>query len=167
MNIMKVEWLDVINGEGLRLSIFTSGCRIHCKGCFNKSSWDFNAGKPFTNEIKEKIFETISDENKGYSGISLLGGEPSEHALELISFLDEFKKRCPNKNVWIWSGWDKDNLINIPNAIELLKRCDVLVAGPFIESKKDLSLKFRGSTNQIVYDIIHNDEKIEFKERRI
>lgn len=151
---MKIEWIDVINGEGLRLSIFTAGCSIHCPGCFNKKSWDYNAGEPFTRELKDKIFYIINNPHYNYAGLSILGGEPTDHAKELIEFIKEFKEKCPDKNIWLWSGHTLEELLNYDDKrTELIEMCDVLVLGPFIEELKDLTLEFRGSSNQRIYRV--------------
>lgn len=160
MNIMDIKWIDVINGDGLRLSIFTSGCTIHCKGCFNKTSWDFNAGYEFTNEIKNKIFKQMNESGYYYQGISILGGEPTDNSEELIEFIKEFRKNCVDKDIWIWTGRTIQEIEKNSKYLELINLCDVAVVGPFIESLKDLSLKYRGSSNQKIIDVKTMEEII-------
>jgi len=153
MNYMDIKWVDTINGEGLRISIFTAGCTIHCKGCFNPQSWDFNAGKPFTQEVREKIYDKINNSGYYYQGISILGGEPTEHCEELLDFINEFRERCPGKDIWIWTGRSKNQIKFEEDYHKLIKACDVAVVGPFVEDLKDLRLKFRGSSNQEIINV--------------
>jgi len=167
MNYSKIYYIDTINGEGLRVSLFTSGCTIHCKGCFNKETWDFNHGESFTKEELEKIINTIfNDKGINYSGLSLLGGEPLDNIDGLIPLLKEFKKKNKDnkKDVWIWTGRTID-YVNSNEKMKnfLLEYCDVVVAGPYIEEEKNLKLRFRGSNNQKIY-LIKNNHFIESEE---
>lgn len=147
--------IDTADGDGVRVSLFVSGCRNHCKGCFSEDTWDFEYGKPFT-PIEE--FEIIEQCKKSYiSGLTILGGDPfeQENQLALLSFIKKFKLNCPDKTLWMYTGYilDKDlkygqrkYIQGVTNAI--IDYVDVLVDGPFVEAKKDLTLKFRGSSNQ-------------------
>lgn len=163
MNYSKIFWHDTINGLGLRVSLFVSGCTIRCPGCFNESAWDFSSGEPFTKELEDKIINTINDEKYGYSGISILGGEPLDNSKDLSKFLSRFKKECPNKDIWLWTGYDCENidvfLENDEDIHEIIKTCDYLVIGPFIEEEKNLNLKFRGSNNQEIYKNLHDESE--------
>ena len=142
---------DVANGLGWRVSLFVSGCSLHCPGCFNQQAWDFCYGKPFTISTQNKILKLLHPEH--ISGLSLLGGNPTEkeNEIELVPFVKRVKDYYPNKDIWIWSGHTFEQLIE--NKDELLPLCDVLVDGPFIEKQKDLTLPWRGSSNQRVIDI--------------
>lgn len=155
MNYAKIEPMSIVDGTGCRVSIFVSGCDIHCNGCFNSIAWDFNYGKKFT-EIE--LNELITLCNKPYiSGISILGGEPCSlnNQAEVLKILKNIKQACPGKNVWLFTGYvyEKDLLEGQRQNINgltssLLEMVDVLVDGPFILEQRDLTLKFRGSSNQ-------------------
>lgn len=144
MNYIGLNKYDTANGEGIRISLFVSGCTLKCKGCFNEESWDFNAGKQFTIETLNEILKELG---KDYiSGLSILGGDPfeSEHFNCIYNLVKTVKREYPNKTIWIWTGRlyekIKDNRI--------LDYVDVLVDGPFIEKLKDPELQYRGSSNQ-------------------
>ena len=155
MNYGEIKKFDIADGLGVRVSLFVSGCRNHCKGCFNRDTWDFNYGKPFTKETEEEIFEAM---NQSYiTGFSLLGGEPFEveNQRVLLPFLKRLKKRFPSKDIWCWTGYileqDIQNLegkAHCEVTEEMLGLIDMLVDGPFIMEKKNISLQFRGSINQ-------------------
>lgn len=142
---------DVANGLGWRVTLFVSGCSIHCPGCFNPESWDFCYGKPFTIATQNKILGLLMPDY--IRGLSLLGGNPTEpsNEEELVPFVKRVKDYFPNKDIWVWSGHTYEDLIARDD--ELIKHCDVLVDGPFIESKKDVTIPWRGSTNQRVIDL--------------
>ena len=155
MNYCNIKPIDTADGDGVRVSLFVSGCRNHCKGCFSPQTWDFNAGQPFTPIEEMEIIEMCQ---KPYiSGLTILGGEPfeQENQLSLLSFIKKFKMNCPGKTLWMFTGYvlDKDlkrgqrkYIHGVTNAI--IEEVDTLVDGPFMEDKKDLTLKFRGSSNQ-------------------
>ena len=155
MNYSKIDFMSVVDGTGCRVSLFVSGCRNHCPECFNPETWNFDYGQPFT-EIEEN--EIIEACKKLYiTGATFLGGEPMEEENQkaLLPFIEKFKKECPDKNIWMFTGyvWDKDLIPGGKKYIEgvtdkILDFVDVLVDGPFIKELKDLSLKFRGSKNQ-------------------
>ena len=161
MNYATIKWTDIANGEGVRISLFVSGCTHHCKNCFNKIAWDFNYGEPFDEEIQNTLLQRLGD---GFiAGLSLLGGEPLEpqnHAA-LLPFVREVKKRYPNKPIWCYTGYvfnpetgeleEKEK--NTEQTKELISLLDVLVDGAFIEELKNIRLKFRGSENQRVLDV--------------
>ncbi len=155
MNYANIKFIDSSNGDGVRVSLYVSGCRNHCPECFNPETWNFDYGQPFT-EIEEN--EIIEACKKSYiSGLTILGGEPAEEENQkaLLPFIEKFKKECPDKNIWMFTGyvWDKDLIPGGKKYVEgvtdkILDFVDVLVDGPFIKELKDLSLKFRGSKNQ-------------------
>lgn len=161
MNYATIKWTDIANGEGVRISLFVSGCTHHCKNCFNEVAWDFNYGTPFTAEVAEKILTALN--SPFISGLSLLGGEPLEPQNQeaLYPFVLEVKKRYPKKNVWCYTGFLLDEksgrLVeenkNVGITKDLISLFDVLVDGPYVEEKKDIRLKFRGSSNQRVIDV--------------
>lgn len=158
-NVIKIKKFSIENGSGIRTSIFFSGCEFACPGCFNSDIWDFNKGKPFTREIYEtEIKPTI---NEHIAGISLLGGEAlhPKNIEAASNLVDWFRQDFPDKSIWIWSGYLWDELMERCKKSEEDDLCwtlcniDVLVDGRFIESQKDLSLKFRGSRNQRIIDV--------------
>lgn len=158
-NYFKINKYDTANGEGLRTTIFFTFCEFYCESCFNKDIWDFNVGKTFTREVYEnKIKPTISDYT---AGISVIGGEPLHpRNIEAVSdLIDWFKQDFPNKNIWVWTGYTWEELVerckkgNEDDLNWLLCSIDVLVDGRFEIDKKDLTLKWRGSSNQRVIDV--------------
>lgn len=151
MKYATIKYNDIANGEGVRTSLFVSGCRLKCKGCFNKIAQDFNYGDDFTKEVQDKIIESV---NKNYvSGLTILGGEPFDvnNQKEIYEFIKYFKSKS-NKTIWMYSGYYYKDLFEGKNSSfytkEILKMINVLVDGPFIEELKDPMLKFRGSSNQ-------------------
>ena len=152
MNYADIKYCDVANGEGVRVSLFVSGCTHHCKGCFNAEAWDFSYGKPFTEGTEQEILTALSADY--ITGLSLLGGEPfePENRPALTEFLKTVKKEFPEKSVWCYTGFEFEGL-NDDSAREMLGYIDVLVDGKFIEEKKSPALIFRGSSNQRIIDI--------------
>jgi len=142
---------DIANGLGWRISLFVSGCSLHCKGCFNPETWDYNFGKPFTVKTQNKILELLHPDY--IRGLSVLGGNPTdeENEIDLVPFLGRVKEYYPNKDIWVWSGHTFEKLKERNDKI--LRYCDVLVDGPFIEKEKDLTIPFRGSRNQRLIDV--------------
>lgn len=154
MNYCEIKNNDIANGEGIRVSLFVSGCTHRCKGCFNEVAWDFNAGVKFTEETEEKILAML---NKPYiNGLTLLGGEPFEPSNQrrLTPFLKRVRARLPEKNIWCYTGYTYEtDLLSESRARcectdEMLSMIDVLVDGEYIEEQKNISLAFRGSENQ-------------------
>ena len=154
MNYADIKRYDVANGPGVRVSVFVSGCTHRCPGCFNEEAWDFNFGKPFTQETIDYIIDLLKP--NFYKGITFLGGEPLEHVNQqgLLPLARKIREVYPEKSIWCFTGYDfeKDvlgRMINEwPETKELLSYIDVLVDGEFIEAQKDLSLVFKGSANQ-------------------
>ena len=152
MKYSKIRKMDISNGEGVRVSLFVQGCSFHCKNCFNQETWDFNGGKEFTTAEVQKIIELA---NKDYiAGLSVLGGEPLHpNNIESVSMLCEyFKFKHPEKSIWVWTGFKYEDIIKMENNYNIFNYIDVLVDGQFEEDKKDLTLKWRGSSNQRVID---------------
>ena len=154
MNYATIKYCDIANGEGVRTSLFVSGCRRHCPNCFNAVAWDFGYGAPFTKEVRNEILESLAP---GYiNGLSLLGGEPFEPENQpvLAELLEEIKSTYPEKSIWCYSGYlfDKDlapgGKVYTPYTDRMLSCIDILVDGEFIQELKDISLQFRGSSNQ-------------------
>lgn len=174
MNYGEIKKNDIANGEGVRTSLFVSGCRHHCKNCFNQSTWNFCFGKPFTQETADDIIESCRP--SWINGLSLLGGEPfePENQKELLQLLIGFKEQLPDKTVWCYSGFTyeeitgaEDSRAHTDISEKMLSLIDVLVDGRFVEEKKDISLVFRGSSNQRIIDVkktMENNEIILYLE---
>ena len=143
----KINYIDTVNGSGIRVSIFFSGCNFHCKNCFNSELWDFNYGIPFTEETISKIIELLKPDY--IKGLSILGGEPFQNYDAVIKLVKRVKEIYPNKDIWIWTGYKFDD---IPEECkDILSLADVIVDGRYEEDKRDLSIAFRGSTNQRIW----------------
>lgn len=159
MNYALIRENDIANGPGVRTSLFVSGCRHHCKGCFNPETWNFDYGESFTDEVIDKIIR--SADHSFVSGLSLLGGEPfePENQNALIALARKFKDTFPEKTIWCYSGFSFENDLlpkardNKESVSELLSYIDVLVDGKFVEELKDTTLLFRGSSNQNIIDV--------------
>ena len=156
MNYGEIKKYDIADGEGVRVSLFVSGCTHHCKGCFNAETWDFNFGKPFTEETVNELIEALEP---GYiTGLTLLGGEPFEPANQqaLLPFIRKVKEMFPQKTIWCYTGYTLEtDLLSESRARcectdEMLSYIDVLVDGEFVQELKDIRLIFRGSSNQRV-----------------
>lgn len=159
MNYAEIKNCDIANGPGVRVSLFVSGCTHHCPGCFNQVAWDFDYGKPFTQETIDSILAMLQP---GYiKGLTLLGGEPfePENQPAVVELLRQINAKYPEKSIWAFSGYlfDRDILAGRLGPWEItreyLSYLDVLVDGPFVESRKNLSLRFRGSENQRIIDV--------------
>lgn len=152
MKYAKIRKMDISNGEGVRVSLFVQGCSFHCKNCFNQETWDFNGGKEFTTAEIQKIIELA---DKDYiAGLSILGGEPlhNNNVDEVFHIVATFKEKFPNKDIWLWTGFKFEDAIKDSKRKFILRNIDVLIDGQFEEDKKDLTLKWRGSSNQRVID---------------
>ena len=159
MHYGEIKKCDIANGEGVRVSLFVSGCTHHCPGCFNQDTWDFSYGQEYTEETEQEILDALSP---GYiNGLSLLGGEPFEPQNQevLVKLLRKVRERYPEKNVWCYSGYLFDReLLSESRARcgytdEMLSMIDILVDGRFVEKLKDIRLVFRGSSNQRLIDV--------------
>ncbi|MBQ9791015.1 MAG: anaerobic ribonucleoside-triphosphate reductase activating protein [Clostridia bacterium] len=160
MHYATIKKNDIANGTGVRVSLFVSGCTHHCKNCFNPETWNFNYGTPFTEETENEIIEALKPDY--IKGLTLLGGEPfePENQKSLLPFIKKVKAIYPNKTIWGYSGYTFDNELltsgsraNCDVTRELLEHIDILVDGEFKEELKNLSLKFRGSSNQRIIDV--------------
>ena len=159
MNYATIKPRDIANGPGVRVSLFVSGCTHRCKGCFNQEAWDFDFGQPFTQEVIDRILEDLSP--SFVKGLTLLGGEPFDPRNQpgIVELLRQVKAKYPEKSIWAFSGYLFDRDI-LPGKLgdpaitrEYLSYLDVLVDGPFVEAKKNLTLRFRGSENQRLIDV--------------
>ncbi len=152
MYYSKIKFNDVANGPGLRLSLFTSGCTHHCRGCFQPETWDFKNGEPFTLETQNYIIE--KSKNKYIAGLSLLGGDPLDNIDGILPLLEEYRQVFGmTKTIWLWTGYTFDEILKDEFKSRVLPYIDVLIDGPFIEDCKDITLKYKGSTNQRVIDV--------------
>ena len=158
MNYLKIEHEDVCNGIGLRCVIWLTSCSHKCLGCFNKESWNPNNGTLFNEAAKKEIFDELS---KDYiSGVTLTGGDPlhENNISEVLSLVDEIHMAFPNKTIWLWTGylweeiWEDNDCINKKRQ-DIISLCDVIIDGEYMEEKRDISLKWRGSSNQRVIDV--------------
>ena len=159
MKYAAIKDCDIANGPGVRVSLFVSGCTHHCPGCFNEVAWDFEYGQPFTQDTIDLILNMLKPDY--IRGLTLLGGEPFEPQNQepIVELLRQIKKTYPHKSIWAFSGYlfDRDilsgRLGNWEITKEYLSYLDVLVDGPFVQAKKNLSLRFRGSENQRLIDV--------------
>lgn len=159
MNYAGIKYCDVANGTGCRTVLFVSGCRNACSGCFQPQTWDFGYGAVFDERVQQEVIDSLEPDY--IEGITLLGGEPfeEENQKALLAFMRKLKKVHPDKNVWAFTGYiyDRDLVSggrkHTKDTDELLSMIDVLVDGPFVEELKDISLKFRGSSNQRILDL--------------
>ena len=166
MRYSSIRNLDISNGEGVGVSLFVQGCPFHCFGCFNSDTWDFNGGKEWTEKTKDKFMKLI---NRPYiKRISFLGGEclAEQNLDEILSLIKQIRISYPEKTIWLYTGYELSEIIKqeqyekvsgIPDVWskrwEIIKQCDVLVDGEYIDEQKDITLKWRGSKNQRVIDI--------------
>lgn len=169
MRYAQIRSMDISNGEGVGVSLFVQGCPFHCKNCFNSETWDFNGGKEWTEETKNKFMELI--DRPDIRRVSILGGEPlhENNLSEVLSLVKEIREKFPDKTIWLYTGYSIEDIVNfntkpysvvqqyfdIDNFIRnaILIYVDVLVDGEYIDEQKDLTLKFRGSKNQKVIDV--------------
>lgn len=156
-----IKEFSIENGEGVRVSLFVSGCRNHCKNCFSEHTWAFDYGAEFTKEIEQHIIDTIRPQYM--AGLTVLGGEPfePENQVELLPFLKRVREELPEKTIWMYTGFTYEELCGergasrgcIPETQEIFKLIDVLVDGRFVEELKNLRIRFRGSENQRIIDM--------------
>ena len=160
MNYCEIKYCDIANGEGVRTTLFVSGCTNHCEECFQPQTWDFGYGQPFTTEVEDAIIASL----KPYyvNGLTLLGGEPFEPKNQrvLLPFLRRVREECPDKTIWCFSGftldgelWKEGSYPRCEVTDEMLSLLDVLVDGRYVKALKDISLRFRGSSNQRIIDM--------------
>lgn len=159
MNYAGIKYCDIANGLGCRTVLFVSGCRNHCKDCFQPQTWDFSYGEPFDEKVQQEILDSLAPAY--VHGLTLLGGEPfePENQKELVPFVHKVRNQYPDKNIWAFTGYVYDRDL-VPGGRkyteatdELLSMIDILVDGPFVVEEKDITLKFRGSRNQRVIDL--------------
>jgi anaerobic ribonucleoside-triphosphate reductase activating protein len=163
MNYMQIDKASIGNGSGVRVVLWVSGCQVHCKGCQNPESWDFNAGRPFDGPAKQELFKTLC--RTYIRGLTISGGHPLEcnNLPDMYNLIKEVRTKFPEKDIWLYTGytlsfndfdttaevrWDNSPLRNY-----ILAMCDVVVDGPYVQEQRDITLKFRGSKNQRLIDV--------------
>lgn len=159
MRYAQIDNCEIVNGNGIGVSLYVQGCPIHCKGCFNQETWDFDGGKLLTGKEEAQIYNSLRPSM--ISRFSVLGGEPlvEDNLFQLNYILCTIKSVYPEKKVWLWTGYTWDELQerrknHFPDKLFItLKYTDYLIAGPFIEEEKDLTLLWRGSRNQEIIDV--------------
>lgn len=164
MHYSTIKDCDIANGIGVRITLFVSGCTNHCKNCFQPQTWDFDFGEPFTEETEEKLLEMLKPDY--INGLTLLGGEPMEpqNQRALVPFLKRVREAYPNKNIWCFTGFTYEVLKTDGShprcevTDEMLSLIDVLVDGRYVDELKDLTLQFRGSSNQRLIDMVQTRE---------
>ncbi|QCE34672.1 anaerobic ribonucleoside-triphosphate reductase-activating protein [Acetobacteraceae bacterium] len=151
MNYHKYYPVDVVNGEGTRCTLFVAGCEHKCRGCYNKTTWKPDSGLPFTQEIEDRILTDLKDQRIKRQGLSLSGGDPlhPHNVPAILKLVKRVKTECPSKDVWLWTGYTKENLTAAQ--AEILDFIDVLIDGKFVEELKDPALFWRGSSNQVIH----------------
>lgn len=153
MNITNIKYFSTVNGTGVRTAVFVAGCNLHCDGCFNNGAWSFEVGKGLSLELIDKILDSIEPEY--ISGLSILGGEPLDPKNQsgVAKLIRKFRQRFgDNKTIWLWTGYEYENVPLTEHIFYILEHVDVIVDGPFIARKKDLKLPYRGSSNQRIID---------------
>ena len=161
MNIAGINFESVVDGEGVRVVVFVSGCLHNCKGCHNPASHSFTAGQPFTQELQDEIIAYIQ-KTPFISGLTLSGGDPMYSAKEITPFIERLRKDVKDISVWIYSGFRFEEILENSEMFDLLKLCDVLVDGEFVLEQRDITLSYKGSRNQRIIDIPKSlsDQKI-------
>lgn len=152
MNIAGINFESVVDGDGVRVVVFVSGCLHNCKGCHNPASHSFTAGQPFTDELQDEIISYIQ-KTPFVSGLTLSGGDPMYSAAEIMPFVERLKSELKSISIWIYSGFTYEEICKDTDMFRLLKLCDVLVDGEFILEQRDITLSYKGSRNQRIIDI--------------
>ena len=164
MNVSGINYESIVDGEGVRVVLYVSGCAHHCNGCHNPITWEANSGKPFTEEIQNSIYEACKPDY--IDGLTLSGGCPMCNAKELIPFVKSFKEKFPDKTIWCYCGETVEEIIEDPKSdkYKLLSLIDVLVDGQFVLEKKNPNLAFRGSSNQRIIKVTHKNGKVSYRD---
>lgn len=151
MNYSQYYEIDVVNGPGTRCTLFVSGCEHNCRGCYNQSTWNLNSGHLFTSELEDKIIVDLNDSKIPRQGLSLSGGDPLHPANveSVLALVKRVREEAPTKDIWCWTGYTLSQLSDAQR--EVVNRVDVLVDGPFVQELADPSLKWRGSSNQVIH----------------
>ena len=178
MNYIKITKNDIANGIGIGCVLWVSGCSCFCKNCHNQSTWDFNTGQPFTEDTMQELLFDLKEDY--IQGVTISGGHPldSYNLPEVYEIVKRIKMVYPNKDIWLYTGytWEQiliqdqiyeDHEVNSPSALDVVKYCDVIVDGPYMEEFRDTTLAFRGSSNQRIIDVKNTLKVMKFKPNRI
>ena len=150
MNYHNINHCDMLNGDGIRVSLWTAGCSVHCKECQNQQTWDFNSGIPFDENALQELYEAL---NKPYiKGLTLTGGNPIDNASDILYICKTVKEKFPTKDIWLYSGYTFEQIQEREIGTYILEYIDVLVDGPYIDEQRDITLKWRGSKNQRIWE---------------
>lgn len=151
MNYHDIKHFDILNGEGVRVSLWVSGCKCHCPGCHNQQTWDFDSGIPFDQNAFDELIDAL---DKPYiQGLTLTGGNPLDNISEVLSICSAVKHKFPNKDIWLYSGYTFEYVTQMPYGYDILQYVDVLIDGPYIEDLRDISIQWVGSKNQRLIDV--------------
>lgn len=155
MNYMSYIPCDLVNGPGARCTLFLSGCSHGCKGCYNTDSWNPKHGEPFTQECEDRVIADLQSTERPLQGLSLSGGDPmfKNNRGRVLELLKRVKAECPDKDVWLWTGYDFGELLSMDSTMKMLPFIDVIVDGKFEQDKYDPELQYRGSSNQCVIEV--------------
>lgn len=153
MRYALIRKIDISNGPGVGVSLFVQGCHLHCKGCFNSIAWDFNGGKEWNDDVKQKFLELAS--RPYIKRVSILGGEPLDDAnvADVYEIIMNIKDAHPEKVIWLYTGYELDEIATSPLKSKTVLACDVVVVGPYVEELRDITLPWCGSSNQRVIDV--------------
>lgn len=153
MNYHQYYPVDIVNGPGTRCTLFVSGCVHECPGCYNKSTWRLNSGKPFTQEMEDQIINDLNDTRVKRQGLSLSGGDPlhPQNVPDIFKLVQRIRAECPGKDIWVWTGYKINELNDAQMAVVDL--INVLIDGKFVQDLKDPALIWRGSSNQVVHHL--------------
>lgn len=153
MRVHRYYDVDIVNGPGTRCTLFVAGCEHQCRGCYNQSTWRLDSGTPFTLAMEERLIADLQDTRIPRQGLSLSGGDPlhPHNAAHIHRLVKRVRAECPDKDIWLWTGYQRHELHHLQR--EVLSYIDVLIDGRFIEAEKDPRLLWRGSRNQIVWDL--------------
>ncbi|MCX8581780.1 MULTISPECIES: anaerobic ribonucleoside-triphosphate reductase-activating protein [unclassified Gilliamella] len=151
MNYHRYYPVDVVNGEGTRCTLFVAGCVHQCPGCYNKSTWGINSGKPFTQSLEDQIIKDLQDTEIKRQGLSLSGGDPlhPKNVPTILKLVKRVKAECDNKDIWLWTGYKLNELTDEQQSV--VPYIDVLIDGKFVQDLADPKLLWRGSSNQIIH----------------
>ncbi|MDG4525013.1 anaerobic ribonucleoside-triphosphate reductase activating protein [Streptococcus suis] len=150
--IIDYKAFNFVDGEGVRCSLYVSGCMFHCEGCYNVATWSFKSGIPYTQELEDRIIDDLSQPY--VQGLTLLGGEPFLNTGTVLPLVKRIRKELPEKDIWSWTGYTWEELmLETPDKLELLSYLDILVDGRYERTKRNLMLQFRGSSNQRIIDV--------------
>lgn len=151
MNYHNIDHCDMLNGDGIRVSLWVSGCKCQCNGCQNPQTWAFDSGIAFNSDALQELFEALSQPY--IKGLTLTGGNPLDSPLEMLYMCKTVKEKFPNKDIWLYSGYTYEQIQELEIWMRILEYVDVLVDGPYIEGQRDISLHWRGSSNQRVINV--------------